>query len=161
MFRASSGTLLRHLAQHGRSLSTSTGAKGGRFFPKLVGATVVGVSAGVGIASALETKIPPLTGNEKIDDVDALIIGAGIMGASVSLMLKLLHPDWRVRLIERLDRVAAESSNEWHNAGPYTPASPCPQNHPLLNSLPGVPLTLLARTAFNAIRRTNRSGRSC
>lgn len=136
MFRASSGTLLRHLAQHGRSLSTSTGAKGGRFFPKLVGATVVGVSAGVGIASALETKVPPLTGNEKIDDVDALIIGAGIMGASVSLMLKLLHPDWRVRLIERLDRVAAESSNEWHNAGTGH-AALCEPNYTVLDEKTG------------------------
>ena len=32
-------------------------------------------------------------------------------------MLKLLQPSWNVRLIEQLDRVGAESSNEWHNAG--------------------------------------------
>ena len=51
------------------------------------------------------------------EDVDALIIGGGIMGTTVAVMLKLLQPSWNVLLVEQLDRVGAESSNEWHNAG--------------------------------------------
>ena len=67
------------------------------------------------------------------EDVDALIIGGGIMGTTVAVMLKLLQPEWNIRLVEQLDRVGAEASNEWHNAGTghaalceanYTPANP-------------------------------------
>ena len=70
---------------------------------------------------------------DKAEDVDALIIGGGIMGTTVAVMLKLLQPSWNVRLVEQLDRVGAESSNEWHNAGTghaalceanYTPVNP-------------------------------------
>ena len=67
------------------------------------------------------------------EDVDALIIGGGIMGTTVAVMLKLLQPEWNIRLVEQLDRVGAEASNEWHNAGTghaalceanYTPVDP-------------------------------------
>lgn len=70
---------------------------------------------------------------DRAEDVDALIIGGGIMGTTVAVMLKLLQPAWNVRLVEQLDRVGAESSNEWHNAGTghaalceanYTPTNP-------------------------------------
>lgn len=70
---------------------------------------------------------------DNAEDVDALIIGGGIMGTTVAVMLKLLQPHWNVRLVEQLDRVGAESSNEWHNAGTghaalceanYTPRNP-------------------------------------
>ena len=70
---------------------------------------------------------------EKAHDVDALIIGGGIMGTTVAVILKLLQPNWTVHLVEQLDRVGAESSNEWHNAGTghaalcegnYTPVDP-------------------------------------
>ena len=54
---------------------------------------------------------------DNAEDVDALIIGGGIMGTTVAVMLKLLQPSWNILLIEQLDRVGAESSNEWHNAG--------------------------------------------
>ena len=39
------------------------------------------------------------------------------MGASVSMMMKILHPEWKIRIYEQLDRVGAEASNEWNNAG--------------------------------------------
>merc|ERR1719487_192066 len=55
--------------------------------------------------------------SESADDIDALIIGGGIMGCSVGMMMKLLHPTWRIVLVEQLDRVGAECSNEWRNAG--------------------------------------------
>ncbi len=55
------------------------------------------------------------------------------MGTTVAVLLKLLQPGWNIRLVEQLDRVGAESSNEWHNAGTghaalceanYTPRDP-------------------------------------
>ena len=55
------------------------------------------------------------------------------MGTTVAVLLKLLQPHWNIRLLEQLDRVGAESSNEWHNAGTghaalceanYTPVNP-------------------------------------
>ena len=70
---------------------------------------------------------------DEAEECDCLIIGGGIMGATVAVMLKLLQPAWSVRLVEQLDRVGAESSNEWHNAGTghaalceanYTPTDP-------------------------------------
>lgn len=48
-----------------------------------------------------------VVGSPPPDEVDALIIGGGVMGASVAVMLKLLHPTWSIRLIEQLDRVGA------------------------------------------------------
>ena len=31
------------------------------------------------------------------------------MGASVGLMMKILNPEWKIKMVERLDRVAGES----------------------------------------------------
>ncbi|MDH4608712.1 malate:quinone oxidoreductase [Pseudomonas sp. BN102] len=49
--------------------------------------------------------------------VDVLLIGAGIMSASLGTYLNELEPDWTIDIYERLDQVAAESSNPWNNAG--------------------------------------------
>ncbi|UCO95991.1 malate:quinone oxidoreductase [Metapseudomonas lalkuanensis] len=49
--------------------------------------------------------------------VDVLLIGAGIMSASLGTYLHELEPDWTIDIYERLDQVAAESSNPWNNAG--------------------------------------------
>ncbi len=48
---------------------------------------------------------------------DILLIGAGIMSATLGLMLKELDPDLTVTVIERLDVMAGESSDAWNNAG--------------------------------------------
>lgn len=32
-------------------------------------------------------------------------------------LIKQLQPDWKIKIFERLDEVAAESSNTWNNAG--------------------------------------------
>ncbi|MGP6489777.1 malate dehydrogenase (quinone) [Duffyella gerundensis] len=50
-------------------------------------------------------------------EVDVLLIGGGIMSATLGTYLQALEPDWTVTLVERLDQVAAESSNGWNNAG--------------------------------------------
>jgi malate dehydrogenase (quinone) len=49
--------------------------------------------------------------------VDVLLIGAGIMSATLGVFLKQLQPDWQIEVLERLDEVAAESSAAWNNAG--------------------------------------------
>lgn len=48
---------------------------------------------------------------------DVVLIGAGIMSATLGAMLRRLQPDWTISLFERLDAAAAESSGPWNNAG--------------------------------------------
>jgi malate dehydrogenase (quinone) len=48
---------------------------------------------------------------------DVILIGAGIMSATLGVMLKELHPALKIEIYERLDTVAAESSDAWNNAG--------------------------------------------
>lgn len=48
---------------------------------------------------------------------DVVLIGAGIMSATLGVFLKQLQPDWRIEILERLDEIAAESSAAWNNAG--------------------------------------------
>ena len=45
------------------------------------------------------------------------LIGAGIMSATLGVLLKKLMPAAQIDIYERLDKVAAESSNAWNNAG--------------------------------------------
>ena len=49
--------------------------------------------------------------------VDVLLIGGGIMSATLGVLLSELEPSWTIEMIERLDDVALESSNGWNNAG--------------------------------------------
>ena len=48
---------------------------------------------------------------------DVILIGAGIMSATLGSMLKELAPDWDITVIEQLAKPGEESSNEWNNAG--------------------------------------------
>jgi malate dehydrogenase (quinone) len=50
-------------------------------------------------------------------DVDVVLIGAGIMSATLGFMLKELQPDLKIELFERLEVMAAESSDAMNNAG--------------------------------------------
>ncbi|CAM2139853.1 MULTISPECIES: malate dehydrogenase (quinone) [Paraburkholderia] len=56
------------------------------------------------------------SGND-FDKVDVLFIGGGIMSATLGVLLHELEPGWSMTMVERLDDVAAESSNGWNNAG--------------------------------------------
>jgi malate dehydrogenase (quinone) len=71
-----------------------------------------------------------VTPNEK---TDVVLIGGGIMSATLGALLRQLQPDWSITLFERLDAAAAESSDPWNNAGTghsalcelnYTPPGP-------------------------------------
>lgn len=48
---------------------------------------------------------------------DLICIGGGIMSATLALMLKLIDKNQKILILERLDRVALESSGAWNNAG--------------------------------------------
>lgn len=66
-------------------------------------------------------------------NTDIVLIGAGIMSATLGVLLKQLMPGAKIQILERLDEVAAESSAAWNNAGTghsalcelnYTPQNP-------------------------------------
>ena len=48
---------------------------------------------------------------------DVVCIGAGIMSATLAVLLKELQPDLKIAIFERLESAAQESSNAWNNAG--------------------------------------------
>ncbi len=48
---------------------------------------------------------------------DVILIGAGIMSATLGALLKELVPDWNISVLERRATAGEESSNEWNNAG--------------------------------------------
>lgn len=64
---------------------------------------------------------------------EVVLIGAGIMSATLGMFLKELMPEVSIKIYERLDVAAAESSDAWNNAGTghsafcelnYTPENP-------------------------------------
>jgi len=56
-------------------------------------------------------------GTSHSKDADVILIGAGIMSATLGALLKELVPEWKLRVFEQLDEAGKESSNEWNNAG--------------------------------------------
>ena len=52
-----------------------------------------------------------------------LLVGAGIMSATVGTLLKTLDPMLRIALFERLEHVAGESSEARNNPGTRRSAS--------------------------------------
>lgn len=74
-----------------------------------------------------------MSDNTASDRTDVVLVGAGIMSATLGALLRLVEPDWSITLVERLDAAAAESSDPWNNAGTghsalcelnYTPQNP-------------------------------------
>ncbi|QIG39946.1 malate:quinone oxidoreductase [Microbacterium sp. 4R-513] len=51
------------------------------------------------------------------ETVDVVLIGGGIMSATLGTLLSELQPDWKIVVYERLSDVGLESSNAWNNAG--------------------------------------------
>lgn len=67
------------------------------------------------------------------EKTDVILIGAGVMSATLGAMLKEVAPEWEIKVFEKLEKAGAESSNEWNNAGTghaalcelnYTPERP-------------------------------------
>jgi malate dehydrogenase (quinone) len=48
---------------------------------------------------------------------DVLLIGAGVMSATLGVLLKELDPSLAITVVERLDQAGLESSDSWNNAG--------------------------------------------
>ncbi|MGW0175005.1 malate dehydrogenase (quinone) [Rhodococcus sp. NPDC003322] len=75
----------------------------------------------------------PVSDNTAVQTkTDVVLVGAGIMSATLGALLRQLQPDWSISVFERLDAAAAESSDPWNNAGTghsalcelnYTPAN--------------------------------------
>ncbi|MBS1505030.1 MAG: malate dehydrogenase (quinone) [Bacteroidetes bacterium] len=76
----------------------------------------------------MSTGIRPL-----VKETDVVLMGAGIMSATLGILLKELNPDITIQIFERLDAAGMESSDAWNNAGTghsafcelnYTPQKP-------------------------------------
>lgn len=57
------------------------------------------------------------TTTDTSSSVDVVLIGGGVMSATLGAFLRQLQPDWSISIFERLDNVAEESSDAWNNAG--------------------------------------------
>ena len=55
--------------------------------------------------------------NSKETKADVILIGAGIMSATLGTLLKELEPEWNIKVFEKLENAGEESSNERNNAG--------------------------------------------
>ncbi|WP_095151334.1 malate dehydrogenase (quinone) [Pseudomonas sp. Irchel s3b5] len=75
---------------------------------KKVNTTLLGLALSLGVACAHA---------QEAKKVDVLLIGGGIMSATLGVWLNELEPGTSMEMIERLDGVAQESSNGWNNAG--------------------------------------------
>ncbi|MCF3141008.1 MULTISPECIES: malate:quinone oxidoreductase [unclassified Paenarthrobacter] len=53
----------------------------------------------------------------KTQHADVVLIGGGIMSATLGAFIKQLEPSWTISMFERLDEVGLESSGPWNNAG--------------------------------------------
>ena len=52
-----------------------------------------------------------------VEKTDVVLMGAGIMSATLGMILKELNPAITIQIFERLDEAGMESSDAWHNAG--------------------------------------------
>ena len=50
-------------------------------------------------------------------EYDLICVGGGIMSATLALILKLSDPKLKILILEKLDKVAQESTKAWNNAG--------------------------------------------
>ncbi|WP_286760684.1 malate dehydrogenase (quinone) [Salegentibacter sp. UBA1130] len=53
----------------------------------------------------------------KENNYDLICVGGGIMSATLALMLKLIDPEIKIIIFEKLGEVSKESSGAWNNAG--------------------------------------------
>jgi malate dehydrogenase (quinone) len=52
-----------------------------------------------------------------VPKTDVVLMGAGIMSATLGMILKELDPEMTIQIFERLDESGLESSDAWNNAG--------------------------------------------
>jgi malate dehydrogenase (quinone) len=49
--------------------------------------------------------------------VDVVLVGGGVMSATLGTLLQKLEPEWDIVVVEKLSDVGLESSSPWNNAG--------------------------------------------
>lgn len=54
---------------------------------------------------------------ESAMEADVVLIGGGIMSATLGAMIAVLQPGWRIVLLEKADAIGSEGSDPWNNAG--------------------------------------------
>src|SRR4051812_43703963 len=59
----------------------------------------------------------PMITNQSPADPDVVLVGAGIMSATLGVFLKELEPGLNIAMFETLGGAALESSDGWNNAG--------------------------------------------
>ncbi|SOB77842.1 malate dehydrogenase (quinone) [Marinobacter sp. LV10R510-11A] len=52
-----------------------------------------------------------------VKQADVVLVGGGVMSATLGMMLTQLDPSMKIVMLERLDHVAHESTDGWNNAG--------------------------------------------
>jgi L-2-hydroxyglutarate oxidase LhgO len=55
--------------------------------------------------------------NTSISEPDIVLIGAGIMSATLGVFLKELEPSFSIEMLETLEGAGLKSSDSWNNAG--------------------------------------------
>ena len=58
-----------------------------------------------------------MTGNRSAAEPDVVLVGAGVMSATLGVLLKELEPSLNIEMFETLGGAAQESSDAWNNAG--------------------------------------------
>src|SRR5690625_1801414 len=88
------------------------------------------------------------------EQADVILIGAGIMSATVGTLFKILNPQARIIILESLEDCAMESSNGWNNAGTGHAAN-CELNYTPQNSDGSVDISraLEVNTEFDLSRQ--------
>ncbi len=75
----------------------------------------------------------PSVGAVPVEQWEAVLVGGGVMSATVGVLLAEVRPVWRIAVVERLDEAGLESSSAGTNAGTghaglcefnYTPRRP-------------------------------------
>lgn len=51
------------------------------------------------------------------DKKDIILIGSGVMSATLGTIIKQLNPGWNIKVFEKLESSGQESSDAWNNAG--------------------------------------------
>lgn len=68
-----------------------------------------------------------------VRSVDVLLVGGGVMSATLGMLLKQLDPNIQILMVEQGEKVAQESSDGWNNAGTGH-AAYCELNYTPLNN---------------------------
>ncbi len=48
---------------------------------------------------------------------DVVLVGAGVMSATLGTLIKELEPEWNIVIVEKMDGAGKESTDPWNNAG--------------------------------------------